>query len=225
MKEHPILFSAPMVRAILDGRKTQTRRIVRLQPDVQQVTVRGEFAFALNSHGAEIILCRCPYGQAGDRLWVRETWRIGAWDESRAAFALDYCDGPRKQWVDVPDPDCDGGELFNHLWQQSTDDAIKAGLKTDEHGNYKWEPGQSPCRWRPSIHMPRWASRITLEITGVRVERLQDISEPDAKSEGADNINGEYAEGFAVLWESINGPGSWDANPWVWVVEFRNVSK
>jgi hypothetical protein len=168
---------------------------------------------------------------------VREAWRIGAWDENRPAFALDYFDGPRKEWIAVPDPMGDGGELCDRLWQQSTDDAIKAFGQRDR---YEWEPGQSPCRWRPSIHMPRWASRILLEITAVRVERLQDISEVDAKAEGVIEGVGDFSGCFSVpgtqamsgttakecyarLWDQINGVGSWDANPWVWVVEFRRA--
>ncbi len=245
MKERPILFSAPMVRAILEGRKTQTRRVVQ--------SVGSDDGFVLLDHGNGWWPYRsddgersfhtvkrngnyyqdetphsCPYGKYGDRLWVRETWRIGAWDENRCAFALDYCDGPRKQWIDVPDPCCDDGELFNRLWQQSTDDALAAGIKSDHNGNFKWEPGQSPCRWRPSIHMPRWASRITLEVTGVRVERLNDISGADAVAEGVKSRlpdNGIAQSEFAGLWESINGKGSWYANPWVWVIEFKMVEK
>lgn len=234
MKEHPIIFSAPMVRAILDGTKTQTRRAVKVKPHyhIEERDDGTVWPWMYDADRDSDSWMACPYGQTGDRLWVREAWRIGAWDEHRPAFALDYCDGPRKEWVDAPDPTSDD-DLFSRLWQQSIDDAIK------DHGckdRYQWEPGQSPCRWRPSIHMPRWASRITLEITGVRVERLQDISEADATAEGIDptqanktlssigtkTISGPVAE-YSVLWESINGPGSWDANPWVWVVEFKRV--
>ncbi len=253
MKERPILFSAPMVRAILGGTKTQTRRIMSPQP-TECPQERGGHWWPSKPHRfmlhveeemrdytgpwSGLAASASPYGQIGDQLWVREAWRIGAWDETRPAFALDYCDGPRKEWVDVPDPMCDEGSLFDKLWQQSTDDAIKAGLQTDDDGNYRWEPGQSPCRWRPSIHMPRWASRIQLEITGIRVERLQDISEADAMAEGIDAaLCAELTtkspwvgfcapadvHAYAALWESINGAGAWEANPWVWVVEFRRI--
>lgn len=232
MRERPIQFCEPMVRAILSGRKTHTRRVVKPQPpegwDRACWFSAPVMGWTRNeAPSAEWHKVRSPYGQPGDLLWVREKWRIGAWDETRPAFALDYCDGPRKEWIDVPDPMSDDGELFNRLWQQSTDDARKAFGAKDR---YEWEPGQSPCRWRPSIHMPRWASRITLEITGVRVEQLQDISEADAKAEGypVDIIDGiNYAIGaknwYCRLWESLNGPGSWAANPWVWVVEFKRV--
>jgi hypothetical protein len=226
MKERPILFSAPMVRALLDGSKTQTRRIIKKQPKgklMQFVHLlrRGWHAWY---DGEDQV--NCPYGQPGDRLWVRETWRIGAWNEDEEQIAVDYmADGyARKEWLDVP---LDERDLFSRLWKQSTDDAIKAGIKRDFFDEYHWEPGQSPCRIRPSIFMPRWASRITLEVVDVRVERLQDISEADAWAEGClgydDDVTGGqsgYGE-YAQLWESINGKGSWDANPWVWVIEFK----
>ena len=145
--------------------------------------------------------CRFPYGQPGDRLWVREAW------------SRDEEDGSLFYRADVGT----GNEADD--WQRNIDD------------------GASGYRWKPSIHMFRWASRITLEVTAVRVERLQDISEADAQAEGADEaptpmglmystpavMRTRYREGFAALWESINGPNSWDANPWVWVVEFRRV--
>ncbi len=255
MKERPILFSGAMVRAILEGRKTQTRRVVK--------PVGNDEGFVILDHGIGGWPYRsddgdstthtvkrdgnyyhyetphaCLYGQPGDRLWVRETWRIGAWDESRGAVAIDYkADGHcRREWIEIDYGD-DGAE-FDRYWTQSTDDAENAGLRLDENDKYNWEPGQSPCRWRPSIHMPRWASRITLEITGVRVERLQDISEDDAKAEGCfpefecnpeSFIGGSsipestYRIGYKHLWELINGFGSWALNQWVWVIEFRMV--
>jgi hypothetical protein len=181
MKERPILFSAPMVRALLDGRKTQTRRIVKHRPtmiEVDGVTVHGKKQ-------------KCPYGQAGDRLWVRETWQL--FPRIEGASRIYYrasCTAP-----------------------SVLDD---------------W-------RWTPSIHMPRWASRILLEVTAVRVERLQAISRADAAAEGICFPEGEPKppgyrcdrwpeENFAGLWDSINGAGAWAANPWVWVVEFRRAS-
>jgi len=230
MKERPILFSAPMVRAILDGTKMQTRRVVKPIPAADQLLglVVGSGGFHYVADQTPItypdlrrIRWDCPYGQPGDMLWVRETWRIGAWSEDNGSIAIDYqADGHnRREWLEVPN-----GEDFLRYWQQSTDDAIKVYGDQDR---YKWEPGKSPCRWRPSIHMPRWASRTTLEITGVRVERLQDISRGDAMAEGCPFPN--MAEGddprqwFAELWAQINGAVSWDANPWVWVVEFSAI--
>lgn len=210
MKERPIIFSAPMVRAILSGAKTQTRRIIKPQPidsaddpigaiDVgvfhPTVIARGEEAPGPEQFGAYTVdggrSWRCPYGQPGQcRLWVRETWG-----------AL---------------PHMMGGV------QRET-------LRYRADGEYQNERGT--WRWRPPIHMPRWASRITLEITDVRVERLQDISEADAKAEGVSMPDGtptppdfwSYQQEFRHLWEQINGPGSWDANPFVWVVTFRRI--
>lgn len=222
MKERPILFSAPMVRAILEGRKTMTRRAVKNTIAESWLGVGDpgngfspEFVALPENH-------LCPYGQPGDRLWVRETWRVGAWDSDYGRIAVDYAASPelgKTPWLDVPDDD-----VFVRLWEQSTDDAMKANLPLDEEGSYHWEPGKAPTRWRPSIFMPRWASRITLEIKNVRVERLNEISDDDAMAEGVEHFWSTprpAVANFWRLWESINGPGSWDANPWVWVIEFK----
>ena len=175
MKERPILFSGPMVRAILDGRKTQTRRVVKPQPDWIRPRVSDDgIAHGYCGSGPTDGI-KCPYGTVGDRLWVRESWaksgEVGDATEYRA---------------DNPDP---------------------IGAK-----------------WRPSIHMPRWASRIDLEITGIRVERLQEISERDAMAEGCEYLTNSVARSnFVKLWISINGQDSWSANPWVWVIEFKRI--
>lgn len=223
MTDRPILFSGAMVRALLAGTKTQTRRVVKPQP--RRVDGGVPFGDAPQWARAEpgTAMMHCPYGKRGEKLWVKETWRIGAWDENEGAFAIDYCDGPDKTWRKTPETP-EGEDLFNRLWYQSTDELWAKGVKPDPEGNYHWQPGESPLRWRPSIHMPRWASRITLEITGVRVERLQDISEADAQAEGAytDPACPAY-DTYRDVWEQINGPGSWAANPWVWVVEFRRL--
>ena len=197
MKERPILFSAPMVRAILAGTKTQTRRVAKLTASGHVKEPGGHRRW----HPADPDAAHaCPYGQPGDRLWVRETWAYGI----HAMAAKRDEDGP-----------------FVYAADGTTQ-------------------GRLCDRWRQSIHMPRWASRITLEITSVRVERLHDISEADAIAEGCiQNPNGYYQGGphkviglkqmatavraYRDLWESINGPSSWDANPWIWVVEFRRV--
>lgn len=218
MRERPILFNGPMVRAILAGQKTQTRRVMREQvcdPGIVQIAGPG-YCEIINEHGVQIPGFRCPYGQPGDRLWVRETHAI----VPRTAYAAS--DGV--QQVLRPDDEHDAA-VFREGWTRSP-----------------------PGRWRPSIHMPRWASRIKLEITGVRVERLQDISEMDAVAEGirissqarrSDACYGIYEclmpdgrthfddsayELYRGLWEQINGADSWDANPWVWVVEFRRIT-
>lgn len=191
-----------MVRAILDGTKTQTRRVVKGAP--MQWLVRDKFAPEFVADPGNHL---CPYGQPGDRLWVRETFADlrGTGIEHRPDTS-----GPLKRFAFAAD----------HPPGSHGDEARK------EFG----------VKWKPSIHMPRAASRITLEITGVRVERLQDISEEDALAEGCtstaivhedgEDYTGHYAsEEYQDLWESINGPGSWDANPWVWVVEFKRLEQ
>ena len=214
MKERPILFSAPMVRAILEGRKSQTRRVVKPQPFAGWYPSKctNGWGFCHPQGEAPAVLFQCPYGVPGDRLWVRETWAYFNADEdlyqkNKGALAF------RATW------DSDRCE-----WPQFAR-AIS------------YIPGD---RWRPSIHMPRWASRITLEITDVRVERLQEISEEDALAEGVREIGGNF-EGcyefcdrlsgtnardcFGRGWDSINAKrgSGWDANPWVWAISFRRL--
>jgi hypothetical protein len=164
MNERPILFSGEMVRAILEGRKTQTRRVIKPQLRINY---------------------KCPYGQPGDRLWVRETWQ---------------CFKPNTE------------EIIN---PNTVNIRALAYRATNE-----WRG-----KWRPSIHMPRWASRITLEITAVRVERLQDIGEVDAMREGDPTCENTHIDWFRALWDSINAKRgySWESNPWVWVVEFQRI--
>ena len=184
----PILFKDEMVRAILDGRKTQTRRVMKPQPEGGlDFTPFAPFG-VVNGKGNPLI---CRHGQPGDRLWVRETWQH-LHNEGQKADQFEQ-------------------------WQQNSIDCFY--LADESSPNNKPMSG----RWRPSIHMPRWASRITLEITDVRVERLQDISNEDAVAEGIGTpCDMRYAalDAFKPLWESINGPDSWEANPWVWVIEY-----
>ena len=198
MKERPILFSASMVRAILSGRKTQTRREVK----------RCGLLESTGGQGMRPIPIACPHGRPGDRLWVRETWQYAP---------VKYCDCPQ------------GSEA------QPCDDWIEGiGCRSNRTEVIYREDEATAAKWRSPIHMPRWASRITLEITDIRVERVQDISEADAMAEGVefgnitDPLTGEIdrdaTEAFEVLWESIHGSGSWDMNPYVWVIEFRRVS-
>lgn len=202
MKERPIIFSAPMVRAILAGTKVQTRRVVKLKP-WQQIEERDDGApwpWMYDDNRAADHWVPCPYGQPGGRLWVREAWAprtLGAWPlMDQHMKPLYRASEDRPEWKRI---------------------------------------------WKPSIHMPRLASRILLDVTAVRVERLQDISEADAQAEGItpkwepgcsgrlmDAFGGfsfrPAASAYAELWEQINGPGAWDANPWVWVVEFKRVT-
>jgi len=240
LKERPILFSSVMVRALLDGSKSQTRRVVKLPrsmcdgslaqawPDLLYGVTPGLHVPMADESQQRL---RNPWQwPEPSRLWVRETWRIGAWNEDDGEIAVDYIADmySRREWLQVPEADG-----FEKYWIKCCLDCNKAGVRTDEEGKYHWAPGQSPCRINPSIFMPRWASRILLEITGVRVERLHDISEADAIAEGV-SVHPDHhgkprgsiyspVQAYRDLWESINGPGSWDANPWVWVIEFKVI--
>lgn len=247
MKESPILFTGEMVRAILDEKKTQTRRVLKPQPVSADIAMieRDEYAYGLftpwNKDNCFISgvagstkdgYWRCPYGEPGDLLWVREAWRVGAWCSETNRIAVDYrADGHvRQEWLDVKDE-----EQFDRLWTQSLGDAKRAGAQWDAGGFCKWEPGKGPTRWRISRFMPHWAARLLLEITDIRCERVRDITEACAHHEGwffqnhdlekrYDPVTMDTArQWFAELWNSINekrGYG-WEANPWVWVVTFR----
>lgn len=224
VKERPILFSAPMVRAILDGRKTVTRRPVKgLKTNLPVVTAADGTPLKTGACwdiGGPIL--HCPFGKPGDRLWVRETW---------------YCDHSEVMSGPYLKPDdLDIGE--------ARDDGT---LVYAADGLTPYEAAQPV--WKPSIHMPRWACRILLEITDVRVERLQDGDgetsfESRYVAEGINRIHqgdGEYAfhpfktepgpgnwtdpfDAWRELWVSVSGADSWNANPWVWVVEFKQVT-
>lgn len=219
MKYRPILFSAPMVRALLAGTKTQTRRIVKLKNQslplalgfwedddgkcVDKDGPRWSFGHRVPGDPQNMYVherVTCPYGQPGDRLWVRETT-----SESEPCFL--------------------GGRAQPTVWYRADNN----------------RPMWADCKWTPSIHCARRLSRITLEITGVRVERLQGISEKDALAEGLESMAPAFGHGwqsiapvsggwappvlaYRELWESINGPDSWDKNPWVWVVEFKRLA-
>ena len=206
MRERPILFSAPMVRAILDGRKTVTRRPLSYQPTSAPEVYRAHKDRALTRpviaatwiKDGESHCCPCPFGVPGDRLWVREAFMHEP---------ADYC------------------------WEASTSIPIRPA-----HTVYRADciDDAKGAGWKPSIHMPRSLSRITLEVTGVRVEQLQEISYEDARAEGAEfwRNDGTLTElppcsahryEFEDLWTSINGADSWNANPWVWVVSFRRL--
>lgn len=204
MNSRPILFSGPMVRALIDGSKTQTRRVVKPQPSFDMNSADECICGKSSTQIAwDQMIDSCPYGQPGDRLWVKET--------HRAVFSK-ALDEPHLQYR----ADGDFREPKNDIEHNQF-----AGILDDPFGPIIED---SKRKWRPSIFTHRWASRITLEITGIRVERLNDISEADAKAEGVIWKNYVYAaEAYAELWDAINGPGSWALNPWVWVVEFRKV--
>ncbi|MCZ5802927.1 hypothetical protein [Enterobacter hormaechei] len=224
-----MIFNGEMVRAILGGRKTQTRRIMKIQPSDGFHPTHNGYDLDLNAHwytpgvvdkngylqpakkdvfgvADENEGYTCPFGAVGDRIWVRETFQGPLIPEDELSEFL------------VANPDkfespayceyaADGGPRPEYI---DADDNTRHG-------------------WRPAIHMPRWASRLTLEITGVRVERLRDLSEDDAKSEGITPPSGgvlpgwEYRINFRDLWMSIYGADNWEANPWVWVIEFKVV--
>lgn len=198
MRERPILFSAPMVLALLAGRKTQTRR-----------AVKGRMLQVVEDR---IV---CPYGLPGDGLWVRETWAPHPRADRRVYFAAD-----KTSWLRVED---------------------------SERGGYRWDFPERIChetpppdRYKSPLFMPRWASRIDLEITEVRVQRLHDITEADALAEGVERdtepcdhtrascadvgcLGPTHRATYAELWDKINGAGSWDANPWVWALSFKRL--
>jgi len=214
-----------MVRAILDGRKTVTRRVVKPQP-----LWVADPSVPFKTHDADPKgIIYCPYGKPGDRLWVREAWQYYDWNKEGEP-CIRFASDNTTAWPN-PSPD-EWADRLVDVWEV---------LSRDE--NYSIDNRARDRRWRPSIHMPRWASRITLEIVSVRVERLQDISEEDAAAEGIYResedeipfngpwyINAGDSQGYATakscyaaLWDSINGEGSWEKNPWVWVISFRRV--
>jgi hypothetical protein len=227
VKERPILFSGPMVRAILEGRKTQTRRIIKKIPELPRAIYGTRLADTkmtaftmLHSEGLAVKFNwemtkvgdspakfsdtewgpNCPYGQPGDRLWVRETF-------------------------------------FNNTVDKKDHENVV--YRADGEAHEQFPEDYLDWAWSPSIHMPRWASRINLEVVNVRAERLWDITEEDAKAEGVEMVGKRFKglmkvhgedynpalakTAYSQLWTVINGKGSWEANPWVWVVEFRHI--
>ena len=192
MKERPIIFSAAMVLAILSGRKTQTRRL----------------------HAN-------PRYAVGDQAWVRETWRPFSWTRDGSPFTIQYRADMATVLESAPDT-LKYEDWSVSLWVDVSVECHAAGCKTDDEGNYRWKPGEgAPTKWRPSIFMPRWVSRIPLEVTGVRRELVQDISEADEEAEGC-----SWGM-FRKLWNSMYAPHhchDWAANPLVWVYEFRRVT-
>jgi hypothetical protein len=211
MKERGILFSGPLVRAILDGRKTETRRAIcpRRPGDYHTTMSDGSHLIEIDLRAYRDLLLarpvsfrgRCPYGKVGDRLWVRETWALRHNEDAHP--------------VNANGQPCTNKKAVR-LYRATGDDV-------------------GDGRWVPSIHMPHWASRIDLKVTGVRVERLQDIDEDGAMTEGLaplidpDGLCEESArEGFAATWDGIykGKPGlDWTSNPWVWVVQFERVKR
>ncbi|EAY9565139.1 hypothetical protein BA086_05685 [Salmonella enterica] len=211
MKERGMIFNGEMVRAILDGRKTQTRRIMKNQPagDYPETpALIRNVGTGFQWHGlyGESSIFNCPLGSIGERIWVRETYQGPLFDYEQMESYLEDSSKFEKPDFCVYRAD---GEPAPEFY--------------DADGNLH-------CGWRPSIHMPRWASRITLEITDVRVERLHSISEEDAQAEGVQPACYEitppeaaYRVSFGEVWRGIYGEESWAANPWVWVIKFKRV--
>ncbi|EAO4600131.1 hypothetical protein E5771_12580 [Salmonella enterica] len=206
MKERGMIFNAEMVRAILDGRKTQTRRPIKWkQTRFTEIAERDDgslWPWAEDCERGGDIWFACPYGEIGDRIWVRETWQV-IHDHIDESSHVEY----RTYAPSIP-------KEKDRYWHT---------VYAEHFGDESREDRGFP--WRPAIHMPRWASRITLEITGVRVERLNSITESDAEAEGVTDTGfGDLlVDGYRYLWKSIYGEESWAANPWVWVIEFKRV--
>jgi len=225
MKEHPILFSGPLVRAILDGRKTQTRRLLRVQPDFSQLLYpsrqsKRSRAYDGEAHFRRGVVADFAPWKVGDRLWVREAWMPGYDHQS-----VDQGDDKSICEVIYRGPN----DVNVSEFRPAPDDVAEEWSRTYS------EDGDDDPRWRPSIHMPRWASRIDLEVTEVRVQRLLELTEEDAQAEGvhghplgraALDANGTHKGAFLAVWEAINGArpgGSIAHNPWVWPVSFKRV--
>lgn len=223
----PILFSSPMVRAILEGRKKQTRRVAKLGAD----RLGDEFMTELRDGNLIETIKLCPYGQPGDRLWVRETFTI------ETNFNLDPCEPPFKDGRPV---NWHEDEDWGRWWEQAHYAATDPSPDLVHEDDCKQCDDNGYCnKWKPSIHMPRWASRILLEITNVRIEKLQKVTVGDCLYEGIDNTEENlkavefrpsdrsmYIGLFRTLWDSINAARGfgWDKNPWVWVVEFKRIN-
>jgi hypothetical protein len=204
-KEQPIIFTGESIPVIFEGRKTQTRRIVKPQPPkgaylAHYSTVSPDWTWAVAPWTTT--RRRCPYGRPGDRLWVKEAW-LYVGPGSGSSLPDD------EALIKLPE-----NQLVSNCWYRATYD------------------GSQSLMWSNSRYMPRWASQIDLEVTGIRAERLQNITEQDIRAEGVeppddlgtqDRARWDAREAFAALWESIHGKGAWERNPWVWVIEFKQV--
>lgn len=212
MKERPIPLTAFEVRAILEGRKTQTRRVVKPQPERDLAPIEVAELCA----GYRLGKIRCPFGVPGDRLWCKETWRYYDWTEDGEPHIQYFADSK----TSLRKPPEDWKDKVSDIWTELS-----------EASNFREHGAARDGSWRPSIHMPRWASRIILEVESVRVERVQEISTADALAEGmTPTWGGESSPGvkcpneydqFAELWNRINGVGSWESNPWCWCIQFK----
>ena len=226
MRERPILFSGPMVRALFAGKKTQTRRVYRPRsPEPYELMGEDESGkpwpvWMDPNDGGDYLPVRCPYGEPGDRLWVREKWcpDLGHFGHS-IAYAAEYEGGERERPMSSSMPSHER-QVWIERWER-------------KHGG--WSAWSHAGKWSPGIYLPRWASRLTLEVEAVRVERLMALTEADAAAEGMDYSKcghpdcGPTAHGrvgtFGKGWDALNGKRGfgWATNPWVWVVTFKRV--
>lgn len=221
MNARPIPFSAPMIRALLEGRKSQTRRMIKAKEVF--ISASGAVMDMADGHIKEV---KFPYGEQGGYLWVKETWQFSNWTEDGCPYITYRADN--KEMLRDRLPSDEVSEKLFDIWEVLSDE-----------DNYNIDGRAADRKWRSSIYMPRWASRLTLKMTELRVERLQDISEADAIAEGIEQEDGhwkDYLDGdssyatspifsYKSLWESINGEGSWDLNPFVWCLDFTVINK
>ncbi len=234
INEKPILFSTQMVQAILDGRKTQTRRVMNLNEYDDHYLDGCEayrYPIDLNELGLE-----CPYGQPGDELWVRETWRPIGWDCENPYYKIEYKTSDEVAIHDQLYPPENPKDLDLHL--SLYDELTEKNCPKNEAGNFPTEEIKKRLAWKPSIHMPRGASRIQLTVTDIRVERVKNISFKDAEAEGIKKLAepdtwkcygsdckacSSAIESFHSLWDSINADRGygWEVNPWCWCVSFE----
>lgn len=240
MKERPILFSAPMVRAILEGRKTQTRRVAPIRWNTSKhwgpydcwTFYRGArpfIGFGTSNRGQDAIAPFSPYGRPGDRLWVKETFAVEVQTPEFYEAPEVPEDGRPIQREEHPE---EGWTVRVPRYRSTEPDTLLVDPEADEAVD------PEKMRWKPSIFMPRWASRLTLEVTDVRVQRVQEISNDDARAEGVDRhelvpwpdgdpgtLGDEDIRRYRALWNEINAKRghSWESNPWVWAISFRRL--
>jgi hypothetical protein len=253
IKEIPILFSTPMVKAILEGRKTQTRRLLKCKripvEDIASVHPDGAGAGwiawigrAVSAEETRVVYpgdhgFKCPYGKAGDLLWVRESWQLKGWDFEEGTMTVKFKTGETHKCL-AHDPDEDSSWLMDKVDQLENRGYIKPDPSNEEM--FVFTDKAQP--FHPSIHMPKEAARIWLRVENVRIERLQDITGDDVLAEGVGEKHRSGAKSmttagidyrrwqadqklkFQKLWVKINGADTWQANPWVWVVQFSVLS-
>lgn len=249
-KERPIILTADEVNAVLAGDKTQNRMVLTT-PSLGNPQFMGSrdcdegLASNWGWEGFEdrdhLLMTEldCPFGKIGDRLWVQEDWRVGAWREIGGVIAIDYKASPEitnTPWVQIDNDD--DGKKFESLWIALSNELDSKGIKTNDEGHYHWPAGKAPLDWNEASNMERWASRLLLEITDIRIERIRDISEVDAKAAG---LHPDYCDHKYQICEDIGCVGKWvgaleldfkrkngyqeiNVDAWVWVIEFKVIN-